>query len=235
MIKIAIVNYPNALKSALYGLEELFLLANGISSPQLLPGLDLAQKPLESDDELAHSAFKTSREDAAKPIFDVSLVDWSKKTASKPIEQVFDAIILPPSLGSDFYLACESPSFKQLNLWLIDQHKQGAILSSACAGAFLLANTRLLDGRPITTHWQLSQKLQAHCPKARIEDDKILINDKDIITAGGLMAWLDLGLELVSVLTCPSLMRQRVVCLIVALSLCRCVPTLTLNQDPAKP
>ena len=208
MIKIAIVNYPNALKSALYGLEELFLLANGIRSPQLLPSLNLVQKPLESDEELASSTFGSSSEDAAKPIFDVSLIDWSSKTASKPFDQVFDAIILPPSLGSDFYLASETASFNTLNLWLIEQHKQGAILSSACAGAFLLANTRLLDDRPVTTHWQLSQKLKTHCPKAKIEDDKILINDKDIITAGGLMAWLDLGLELVSVLTCPSLMRQ---------------------------
>ncbi|WP_438464158.1 GlxA family transcriptional regulator [Marinomonas sp. PE14-40] len=208
MIKIAIVNYPNALKSALYGLEELFLLANGIRSPQLLPSLNLVQEPLESDDELASSTFESNRENAAKPTFEVSLIDWSNSKKSDLFDQSFDAVIIPPSLGSDFYLASETASFNTLNLWLIKQHKQGAILSSACAGAFLLANTRLLDDRPVTTHWQLSQKLKTHCPKAKIEDDKILINDKDIITAGGLMAWLDLGLELVSVLTCPSLMRQ---------------------------
>lgn len=38
MIKIAILSYPNALKSACYGLEELFLVANAITEDGSLTG-----------------------------------------------------------------------------------------------------------------------------------------------------------------------------------------------------
>lgn len=190
MLKIAILNYPNALKSALYGLEEMFLLANGI-----IEETTFDQKPFDG-----------------QALFEIDLIHWPSREQAKPQKKQYHGVIIPPNLGSDFYLEHiqrnplnqESP----LNLWLIEQHQNGAILSSACAGALILANTGLLDGRPVTTHWQLSQKLKAYCPKAIIEDDKIVINDKDIITAGGLMAWMDLGLELVSTLTCPALMRQ---------------------------
>jgi len=45
-------------------------------------------------------------------------------------------------------------------------------------------------------------------PKVQVNSEKILINDGDIITAGGLMSWIDLGLELVAQFTQPAIMRQ---------------------------
>ena len=196
MIKVAILNYPQALKSAIYGLEEMFLLANAITEDEQvldeLQGQNHFAKPLVQNTSL----------------FNVCHISYQGEEESELGLQQFDAVIIPPSLGSFFYLEQSNPEKSALNLWLIRQHKNGAILTSACAGAFILANTGLLDNRSVTTHWQLSQKLKVYCPKAKVEEDKILINEKDVITAGGLMAWLDLGLELVSVLTCPSLMRQ---------------------------
>ena len=201
MIKIAILNYPNALKSALYGLEEMFLLANGIIEEEALDKPSLNEKPLNDP-----AVSKT------QTLFDIDLIDWQSIEQDSHQSKQYQGVIIPPNLGSSFYLEhSQENQLNQdspLNQWLIQQHQNGAILSSACAGAFILANTGLLDRRPVTTHWQLSQKLKDYCPETKVEEDKILINDKDIITAGGLMAWLDLGLELVSVLACPTLMRQ---------------------------
>ena len=45
-------------------------------------------------------------------------------------------------------------------------------------------------------------------PGIEVQVEKILINDGDIITAGGLMSWLDLGLELVAQFSNPNIMRQ---------------------------
>ncbi len=45
-------------------------------------------------------------------------------------------------------------------------------------------------------------------PNISLCDDKILINEGDIITSGGMMSWLDLGMEIVAQKTQPSVMMQ---------------------------
>jgi len=90
---------------------------------------------------------------------------------------------------------------------LLYQHKNGARLCSVCAGAFILAETGLLKGRPATTHWGLAYDLQKQFPDAIINSERILINDGDIVTAGGITAWIDLSLELVALFAGPAIMR----------------------------
>jgi transcriptional regulator GlxA family with amidase domain len=45
-------------------------------------------------------------------------------------------------------------------------------------------------------------------PDVRMEADKIVIEDGDIVTAGGLMAWTDLGLRIVERLLGPTVMIE---------------------------
>ncbi|WP_375194738.1 GlxA family transcriptional regulator [Sphingobium sp.] len=90
--------------------------------------------------------------------------------------------------------------------WLLDRHAQGATLASNCGGAFMLAATGLLSGRPATTHWLFAEPFRARFPDVRLDCDRIVIDDGDIITAGGLMAWTDLGLRLVDRLLGPTVM-----------------------------
>lgn len=113
-------------------------------------------------------------------------------------------IILPPCTVGEFY----TEPTDALSEWLRTQHAQGAVLCSICAGAFLLAQTGLLAQRPATTHWMLAEPFAQRFPDVCLDDSKILINDGDLITAGGLMAWLDLGLELVAQFSHPTIMRQ---------------------------
>jgi len=92
--------------------------------------------------------------------------------------------------------------------WLAGQHARGAVLASNCGGAFLLAETGLLNGRAATTHWMFADALQTRFPNVRVEPEKIVIDDGDIITAGGLMAWTDLGMRLIDRLLGPSVMVE---------------------------
>ncbi|TDF36698.1 GlxA family transcriptional regulator [Alteromonadaceae bacterium M269] len=101
-------------------------------------------------------------------------------------------IILPPSLNDDTTLLDED----SLND-LAQLHQQGTLLCSVCAGAFVLAQTGILDGRKATTHWALAEKFRELYPDVKLDTDKLVIDDGDVITAGGLMAWTDLGLKLV--------------------------------------
>ncbi|MGK7877670.1 MAG: hypothetical protein AB4426_31525 [Xenococcaceae cyanobacterium] len=73
---------------------------------------------------------------------------------------------------------------------------------------FVLAATGLLQKRRATTHWDLVEQFKERYPETYLEINQLLINDGDIITAGGLMSWIDLGLELVAQFTHPKIMRQ---------------------------
>lgn len=80
--------------------------------------------------------------------------------------------------------------------WAVQQHAQGALACSVCAGAFWLGQAGLLSQRPATTHWALEEEFRQSFPDVRLAPEHILVDDHDVITAGGLMAWTDLGLHL---------------------------------------
>lgn len=103
------------------------------------------------------------------------------------------ALILPPSLGGG------DPAKPDARLvrWLRRCHREGSLLCSVCAGAFTLAETGLLDGRPATTHWALREAFAARFPEVLLDTDRMIVDEGDLITAGGLMAWVDLGLRLI--------------------------------------
>ncbi|MFI8966927.1 GlxA family transcriptional regulator [Streptomyces sp. NPDC053493] len=70
-------------------------------------------------------------------------------------------------------------------------------VTSVCAGAFLLAEAELLDGRRATTHWELVPQLAAAYPKVRVESDPVFVRDGHIVTSAGVTAGIDLALALV--------------------------------------
>ena len=184
-VDIGILMYPGAQLSALHGLTDLFQTGNRISA-------ELGRQvgvPLQ----VSH---------------------WSQRPGAKEVERQFitaengvdrlTAIIVLPSLDSGGADATELA----LLSWLRRQHEGGAVVCSICAGAFLLAEAGLLEGRSATTHWALRERFAARFPTVRLETDKLIIEDGDIITAGGVMAWVDLGLRLVDRFVGPSVMLE---------------------------
>ncbi len=91
-------------------------------------------------------------------------------------------------------------------VWLRDRHTAGATLCSVCAGAFVLAETGLIDGRRATTHWAFAKQLAQRFPKVKLADEDMVVDEGDIMTAGGILAWADLGLTLVGRLLGPATM-----------------------------
>ncbi|TPG42634.1 helix-turn-helix domain-containing protein [Sphingomonas koreensis] len=80
--------------------------------------------------------------------------------------------------------------------WLRDRHAEGAVLAAVCGGVFMLATTGLLAGRQATTHWSFADEFSARFPNVLMESDHMVIDYGDVLTAGGAMAWADLGLRL---------------------------------------
>lgn len=76
-------------------------------------------------------------------------------------------------------------------------HQRGARLVTICTGAFALAQTGLLDGRPATTHWARAAELAARFPRIRVDPDVLYIDHGDVATSAGAGAGIDLCLHLV--------------------------------------
>lgn len=90
-------------------------------------------------------------------------------------------------------------------LWLARQGRKGACLCSVCAGAFLLAQTGLLKGRKATTHWNLADSFATRFPDILLKRERMLIDEGDCITAGGVSAYMDLSLYLTARFGSPEL------------------------------
>ncbi|MDQ3599424.1 MAG: helix-turn-helix domain-containing protein, partial [Pseudomonadota bacterium] len=70
-------------------------------------------------------------------------------------------------------------------------------VASVCTGAFLLAETGLLDGLRATTHWSYTAQLQMRFPNIRVEGDSIYIADGRIWTSAGIASGIDLTLAMI--------------------------------------
>ena len=72
-----------------------------------------------------------------------------------------------------------------------------ARLVSICTGAFVLAASGLLDGRPATTHWVHSPAFARLFPQVRLDADVLFVDDGDVLTSAGNAAGIDLLLHLI--------------------------------------
>lgn len=73
------------------------------------------------------------------------------------------------------------------------QHAGGATVAAVCTGAMAVAATGLLAGRSAVTHHNALEDLRAG--GAQVVEERV-VDDGDIVTAGGVTSGIDLGLWL---------------------------------------
>jgi len=75
--------------------------------------------------------------------------------------------------------------------------RAGSRIISACSGAFVLGEAGLLDGKSCTTHWRRVDELRGRFPRAKVQDDRLFIEDGNVVTCGGCACGIDLALYLI--------------------------------------
>ncbi|MFJ2780148.1 GlxA family transcriptional regulator [Kitasatospora sp. NPDC087315] len=76
-------------------------------------------------------------------------------------------------------------------------HERGVSIASLCAGAFVLAEAGLLEGRTATTHWALAPELARRFPAVDVHPEVLFTGGGDLWTSAGVAAGIDLCLHLV--------------------------------------
>ena len=82
--------------------------------------------------------------------------------------------------------------------WIRDMTAHTQHTMSVCNGAFILANTGLLDGLTATTTYSNIDRMKTAFPKVRVVDNQRVVDNGKIITTGGLSAGIDGALHVVS-------------------------------------
>ena len=104
-------------------------------------------------------------------------------------------LIIIPSLNYNYEKAVKGN--RLMTDWIVKQYKNGAEIASICTGAFLLASSGLLNGRPCSTHWAVAENFKSMFPDVQLETDKIITDENGIYTNGGAYSFLNLILYLV--------------------------------------
>jgi transcriptional regulator GlxA family with amidase domain len=81
--------------------------------------------------------------------------------------------------------------------WIRRQAAKGATVVGVCAGAKVVANAGLLDGRWATTHWYYLDELLDRHPTIRYVADRRFVVDRGVATTTGITASMPMMLTLV--------------------------------------
>jgi putative intracellular protease/amidase/YHS domain-containing protein len=81
--------------------------------------------------------------------------------------------------------------------WIRKVAKNADVVMSVCTGAFVLADTGLLSGKPATSHHSAYVRLASQFPDIQVKPGARFTESGNIATAGGLSSGIDLALRVV--------------------------------------
>ncbi|WP_292008859.1 AraC family transcriptional regulator [Chryseobacterium sp.] len=110
------------------------------------------------------------------------------RTINYPIDTL---IIAGLSSTSDLHISTETLE------WIRDQSQRVKRIASVCTGAYFLAETGILNGKKVTTHWQHCKALAERYPKIEVEIAPYFIKDGNVYTSAGISSGMDLSLLLI--------------------------------------
>lgn len=185
-ISVAILAFPEATASVVYGMYDLFMSAgrdwgiivDGRPGPSLLQPRIVAQQ-----EGMLHAANGVPIQAQA-----------SIETILAPQIVCIPEVAVPP--GEPL-----AGRFDAELAWLQRCYEAGSTVATACSGALLLAEAGLLDGYEATTHWAYCDILSQRYPKVTVRPQRALVVSGDgqrLVMAGGGTSWLDVALYLIA-------------------------------------
>jgi len=81
--------------------------------------------------------------------------------------------------------------------WLKRASEAADVVMSVCTGAFILAQSGLIDGKTATTHHDFFDRFEKKFPKIPLKRGLRFVEEKKFSSAGGLTSGIDLALRVV--------------------------------------
>lgn len=108
-----------------------------------------------------------------------------------------DIIVIPGQIVPGSPTGCGGGS-AALIAWLQEQARRpGITIMSVCVGAYILANTGLLNGRKATTHWAALEDFAKNYPEIEMIKNVRYVPDGAYVSTGGVTSGIDGALYLI--------------------------------------
>jgi transcriptional regulator GlxA family with amidase domain len=111
-----------------------------------------------------------------------------------------DCVVVPAigfKMPQPLETALARPDVADAGAALRDWNKRGALMSAACIGTFIMAESRLLNDQVATTTWWLAPLFRQRYPLVRLDESRMIVKSGRYVTAGAALSHIDLALWLV--------------------------------------
>lgn len=195
-----VINKPNMSDNGISGaaMKKIVILALHNAGASTITG------PMDSF-HLAGVLWNYLKGEESEPLFDVKIVSLDGSPVNclnrlliKPHSALggvtdADLILISSILDIEKTLKYEGAVIP----WLKDHYRKGTALASVCTGAFVLAETGLLDGKNATTHWGYVEQFKQRYPKVNLKPERLITDEGDLYCSGASNACLDLSMYLI--------------------------------------
>ncbi len=172
----------------------------------LIPQGDVSVVNIMGSFQILGAASGQYQQQNRKPLFEIDLVGFAPVTSSKPgtaqviptklwSEILVTDLIIIPAVHNDPSLVIQEN--QDLIQFVKEQYKKGAVVSSLCIGAYLLAASGLLNGKNCSVHWQHAPYLQKMFPQVLVKGERLITEQQGVITSGGAYAFTNLVVYLI--------------------------------------
>ncbi len=176
-LRIGVLAYPGCLASEVFGVPDLLNIAShvarasgGVSAPYEVSIVSPRPRVVASGDVPI----------AVTPLRELDLL-------------IVAGFELAPGLDLDATLASLAPEVAAIRA-----HRQsGAALVTICVGAFLAAESGVLDGRQATTSWLFADAFARRYPSVSVRAENLTITDAGVTTTAAFSAMYDVALNLI--------------------------------------
>lgn len=158
----------------------------------------------------AYRAFKTANDfltaTGKKPAFQVEYVGMKNTVTTNDGEYSIkinkllkdvgktDLMILPALYGNvDKAIEANSTAIP----YILNLYNKGSEVASLCIGAFLLAETGLIEGKKCSTHWAYYNEFRERYPNVDVVDGTVITDEGRIYSSGGANSLWNLVLYLI--------------------------------------
>jgi transcriptional regulator GlxA family with amidase domain len=103
-----------------------------------------------------------------------------------------DTIIIPGGSGLQRH-----ETLMDLAAWLAANGGSARRVAAVCGGIYPLAQSGLLDGRTVTTHWRFANDVAKRFPAVQVKSHSSFVKDGSFYTCGGGAAGIEMALSLI--------------------------------------
>ena len=117
-----------------------------------------------------------------------------------PSARAPDCVVVPAigyKMPGPLEAALERPDVRDATEFLRRRARQSAMVTAACIGTFVLAESGLLDAQRATTTWWLAPLFRKRYPNVTLDESNMIVKSGRLVTAGAALGHLDLALWLV--------------------------------------